>query len=321
MTGYLCAAVAVVAWGIEYVLIKEGATSVDPLLAGSVIFLAAAVFLAIHTAINGEPLAFLRSWKLNMLVGIVGFGCNAMWIYGMRTTSVVNAAVLGRADILFTFLLSVPLFRERIRPGAWRYAPLMLCGIILTTCIDVSQLRFGALGDYLVLGSAFLLTINVFLIRKAMREIRGVSVALVNALVNALMFSVAYFLIGNGGGHGCAAVPPRALLILISCGFCSYLFFAGYYAGLKRLKVWEVRLLCLGVPVVAGTVGIVFGENIPGGGQLLGGALVLAGAVGIILSGRTAAAGRAVEIRLGAAPRRGPASESSITNIKYGVVK
>lgn len=288
MTGYLCAAVAVVAWGIEYALVKEGVTSLEPLLAGSVIFLAAAVFLAIHAAISGEPLAFLRSWKLNMLVGIVGFGCNVMWIYGMRTTSVVNAAVLGRADILFTFLLSVPLFRERIRSGAWCYAPLMLCGIILTTRIDISQLQFGALGDYLILGSALLLTINAFLIRRAMREIRGVSVALGNALVNALMFSAAYFLVGDGGGNGFAAVPLRTLLILFSCGFCSYLFFAGYYAGLKRLKVWEVRLLCLGVPVVAGVVGIAFGENIPGGGQLLGGVLVLAGAAGIILSGKRA---------------------------------
>lgn len=320
MTGYLCTVVAVVAWGFEYALVKEGVKSLDPLLAGSMIFLAAAVFLASHAAISGEPLAFLRSWRLNMLVGIVGFGCNALWIYGMRTTSVVNAAVLGRADILFTFLLSVPLFRERIRPGAWCYAPLMLCGIILTTRIDISQLRFGVLGDYLILGSAFLLTINVFLIRRAMREIRGVSVALGNVLVNALMFSAAYFLTGDGGGHGFAAVSSRSLLILISCGFCSYLFFAGYYAALRRLKVWEVRLLGLGVPVVAGVAGIAFGENIPGGGQLLGGALVLAGAAGIILSGRTAAAGRAVEI-IDAAPRRNPTKDGSITNIKYGVVK
>ncbi len=286
MKGYLYILSAITAWGFEYVLVKAAGPETSPFLAGTVIFGIAGILLMGSLLCRGklDMERMQRNLKSMLLIGLVSAACNVCWITGTQLTTVTNAAVLGRTDIMFTLLLTALIFHERIRKAALLFVPVMLTGVWLVLDLKPDRLSFGYTGDWLVIVSALLLSVNAFIIKRNLQDAGGTLLALGNCTVNIAVFAAVQLLYAPNGFL--TEKTWNTLPALAGCGVCSFLFFIGYYQSLKVLPVWEVRLLSLAVPVVAAASGyFILGETAsPGnaGGMLL----VMAGAAGILLTGR-----------------------------------
>jgi drug/metabolite transporter (DMT)-like permease len=187
---------------------------------------------------------------------------------------------------MFTLLLSLLLFGNAGGRRALFAVPVMLAGVLLTMQVNLRDVQLGNTGDWLILGGAFFLACNAFLIKKIMDDVHGLQVAAVNCLVNVAVFAAVFVAVEPPGAL--AACPPAIWLALLLCGACCFLFFVGYYAALKVMPVWEVRLLCLAVPVVAALAGWIAFDTAPTATQAVGATLILGGAGTIILRGRRA---------------------------------
>ncbi|OGV47672.1 MAG: hypothetical protein A2017_21935 [Lentisphaerae bacterium GWF2_44_16] len=291
MKGYLFIFAAVTAWALEYVLIKKAVNVINPFLAGTVIFIFVTLLLTPFILFRrNEIQSMKKAWKNILWVGIIGALCNIFWLYGTKYTSVANVSILGRTDVLFTFIFSYFVFHEKIRRIALLCVPLMLAGIFLTSSVDLRNMDIGTAGDCMIIVSAFFLSVNAYSIKKAMKDVSGIAVAFANTLINSIIFS----LLALFQKDACELIPAGNIvpfLSLVFCGLFSFVFFVSYYASLKRLPVWEVRLLCLGLPVLTFIASWIFGEGFPSGVQILGSALILLGAMGIILSNSGAKVG------------------------------
>jgi drug/metabolite transporter (DMT)-like permease len=303
LTAHIALLFAVLAWGIEYVLIKASTQSQSPLVVGLGTFVVAAVLFGLRLGLRAArgheavfapgigneaaaeermvPPAIRVPWRLLLVIGIIGSAINILLIYGQKLTTTASASALGRTDILFTILLAALIFGERIRRIHLFVLPVMLAGIYLVTGIRITALDFGSTGDYLILGSTFLLSLNAFVIKRAARRLDSFFIAFVNTTINALVF-LALILV-SGTWSALVAVPASSWLLIGAIGVCGFVFMGGYYIGLHRLPVLEVRLLLLLVPVVTVLAGWVALGSLPTVRESTGMPLIIMGAAALVL--------------------------------------
>lgn len=79
----------------------------------------------------GQLRAVFASWRLSGLVGITGVLGSACWFTAMTIQQVAYVRTLGMIELVFTFLVSLLIFRERPSPREWLGTLLLLGGILL----------------------------------------------------------------------------------------------------------------------------------------------------------------------------------------------
>jgi len=288
---YLCLFAAVITWGVEYPLMRYCSNRIGFLRTGAIMFSVAAVLLGLTLLVRQTHRKRMPTLSWNvfpyrnlLLVGLLGFGVNIFGIWGIKLTTVTNSSTLARSDVLFSLLLSSFVFHEPISKWAFACAPVMLAGIFLLAGIRIGQIHVGHAGDYLMLASALCLSLNAYAIKRAVQRVSGFTVGLFNAtIIGTLFITVAL------AAHGPTEILKFDLSILrpaLLLGTLTFIFFTTYNVSLRTIPVWEVRLLCLIVPVVATMVGWVWLKEVPSPLQWLGMALVTAGAAGIIVARR-----------------------------------
>ena len=256
------------------------------------------------TVRSGAVRVFPGPGAARMPVGViaaiagVGICANMTGLAGARLTETVNVATLARTDVLFSLFLSLWVMHERVDRWAFLFVPVMLAGICLQTGLFARATGLGNPGDWLVLGSAFCLAVNGFLIKRAAQHVSGLVIGLCNAGVNAVVFTMATMLT-SGREALCAPWRAREMVPLMILGVLTFVFFASYNTALRTLPVWEVRLLCLAAPVVAALAGWVWLHEQPSWTQWTGMTLVGGGAAGIVWlrrGGRPVTNGNTMEI-------------------------
>ncbi len=281
MKSYLYIIAATMALAMEYLLVKA-AEDISVYLLGIVMFAVSGILLA---AVSPRQKAVPGAWKRFLpgafAVGLIGSCCNLLWIGGTRLTSVANASALGRMDIVFTLFLSALIFKEEIPRRMWPFIGITLFGgalIVQFFSLDIAGM--GNIGDGLIVGAAFMLSLNSFIIKRLSKPLGPVRLAAFNCGINVLVFTIASIFLGEI--NNILKLSGNTWLILLSCGVCSFVFFAGYYSGVRELPVWKVRLIALTAPVFTAFGGwILFGETFSDQ-TFIGIIMVLTGAAALI---------------------------------------
>ncbi|NQU39845.1 MAG: DMT family transporter [Lentisphaerae bacterium] len=290
MIAYVALAIAILAWGLEYPLMKSVSAELGPMATGAVMFSVAAFLLGAQLAVRGtfrrERLPDRQTLGRLLLIGLIGFLLNAAVLLAVRMTSVTNVATLARTDVLFSLLLAAFIFREKVDRSAWWTTPLMLAGIYLLTGIVTRPFGMGNGGDALVLLSAFLVALNAYIIRHTAQRVDPTLIGFVNTATNSALFVVAALLVPPHSAGMLALGVAFAHPVALELGCIAAIFFASYYIALRALPVWRVRLLMLMIPVVAALAGTFWlDENITAI-EAMGMALICAGAAGAVLPKR-----------------------------------
>ena len=80
---------------------------------------------------KNEIVQVLRSWRSSALVGIAGVLGSACWFTAMSLQQVAYVRALGQIELVFTFMASIFLFRERITRMEAAGCVLIVAGILL----------------------------------------------------------------------------------------------------------------------------------------------------------------------------------------------
>ncbi len=91
--------------------------------------LAMGVYFAIFD--RAELLKALRAWRLALVVGASGMAASAAWFAAMAIQQAAYVRAVGQIELVFTFFVSLVLFRERIRRWDYLGVCLLVGGILV----------------------------------------------------------------------------------------------------------------------------------------------------------------------------------------------
>ncbi|WP_019176726.1 DMT family transporter [Methanomassiliicoccus luminyensis] len=156
----------------QYVVIKTGLGSFDPLMFGAMTMTVGGLlaFLVVHRR-RGVDRRIFRHWEVwaGALISVVMISCQYI---GLTMTSASVGGLIVGSNIIFVVPLSVVLFREPLGRGRAIGLALGLLGLVtITTGWDADSLDTGMfMGDLLLLVASFCIAANYPMTKLAVRH-------------------------------------------------------------------------------------------------------------------------------------------------------
>ncbi|GAB2044284.1 carboxylate/amino acid/amine transporter [Agathobaculum sp. TL06] len=282
-----------VIWGTYYVASQQTVAGMSVFSMGVYIRLIVMVFLTVLMALRGELKLLLQVrfvWPKLVTIGVLGFLLDATAFVGLSLGSASTGTALLKCDILMVAVISAVIYKTRLSWKQWCCIVVMLLGVFITMGLNPAHLELFNLGNLFYLLSALFVSINAFVIKSAQHDKRNPVcdnvVAYYNNFVCMLCFIAASAAAGSLGEiMNCIRTPYYGwMLLLASVG--QTLVYIVYYYDLRRFPVWFVKVFLLFMPVVASLICFfAFGEKLTAV-QLGGMAVILAGALGILMEQR-----------------------------------
>ncbi len=127
-------------FGISAVAYRSAALSLDgpnPIMQAAVTLACVTTFQTVFMLVwmlikdKNEIVQVARSWRSSSLVGLAGVTGSACWFTAMALQQVAYVRALGQIELVFTFMASIFLFRERITKMEAAGCVLIVAGILL----------------------------------------------------------------------------------------------------------------------------------------------------------------------------------------------
>jgi drug/metabolite transporter (DMT)-like permease len=280
-------------WGSFYVANKFSLTTLSPIFVGTSVRFLAMLFLLIYIFLKGE-LKNLFGVKpvLHKLIviGILGFSLDITAFLGLQLSTASNASILLKADVLFTNLISVFVFKQKFTKKDWLLTAVILFGTFLVIDVDFTNFHLNGIGDFLFIVSAFCVALNGFVIKSVQHdkrvEVKDTTVAFYNNSITFVIFLLLFLIFERQ--VPVAEIQSNSMVIfsVLYTGLMQTAIYVLYYYNLRILPVWIVRIMLLLMPIVASVISyFVLGETL-GWMQVVGMATVILGTMGIILEHR-----------------------------------
>lgn len=207
----------------------------------------------------------------------LGAVSNLLFFAGVGLLDPAISAICYRTELVFAVLLGMLTLGERLNRMEWGGFVLVVGGLAVIYYRGDAALGLGAL---VMVVSALIGVVSNWL---AKRTDPGVEVGLMVAArcLGSLALASVYVL---ATGRFDVNVPPLPL-VMVSLGALlgPFLSFVCYFAALRYMDFSKVSILRNSEPVFAAVYGLIFLGSLPGGRQLTGCALVLAGVVLVAL--------------------------------------
>ena len=281
LVGFLAAIFNAIVWGACAVLAKLALRDASWPVVGFLSFAGTSAIQLAWMLLFGRARLqqFAHAYRPLLLIGLVGSVINLLWFVGIDLSDPTSVSIIQRTQILFAILLGWLALRERPRPADLPAVGAMVVGFL------VMQLAGGsfearAVGNLLVLASAFLLALNSLLIKKLSFTTSVAVISLGNCMLIA--FAIGCVCVATGADFSAVRKPACALAIAAMSLSLTGSFLL-YYFALSRLEIWKVSVLLLLVPVTTSVLqSPVLGEKLTPR-QIVGMVLIIAGAVVLIL--------------------------------------
>lgn len=282
-----------VIWGAYYVASHKAVEQMSVFTVGIVIRLLTLVLLTGVMLARRELGALLRVrgvLPLLLLIGVMGFLLDLTAFIGLSLSPAGAGTALLKTDIIFVNLISVFLYHQKFTLREWLFTFVMLFGVLLVMNLDIAHISLGGRGAIFFILSALFVSINAFLIKSAQRSrvcpVSNDVIAYYNNFVTMLLFTAAAFAQGTLGQLRAFGTNGFVTAALVAAGLGQTGIYLVYYYDLARFPVWLVKVFLLFMPIVAAVISFVlFGEKMSAE-QCAGIAVVLLGALGILMEQR-----------------------------------
>lgn len=276
--GFL-ALLVVVAWGLNFVVIKVGLHHMPPLLLAGLRFLLVAFPAIFFVARPKVPLALLLGYGLTISFGQFAFLFCAIK-FGMPAGLV---SLVLQAQAFFTMALGAFVFGERFQRKQLAGITLAIIGVLVLIEASLNGQHIAMLGFMLTLAAAFSWACGNIFNKKIMQHSpRPAVMSLVvwSALIPILPFLLSSLLL-EGADHitqSLITIDMTTILSLLYLAFVATILGYGIWGALLgRYETWRVAPLSLLVPVVGlASAAVLLGETLTGM-QLAGAVLIMAG--------------------------------------------
>lgn len=275
----LLAMLVVVAWGLNFVVIKVGLHNMPPLMLAGLRFVLVAFPAILFVARPKVPLRLLLGYGLTISFGQFAFLFCAIK-FGMPAGL---ASLVLQAQAFFTIILGAGVFGERLQIKQLVGITLAVVGVLVLIESSLNGQHVPLLGFLLTLAGAFSWACgNIFNKKIMQHSSRPAIMSLVvwSALIPIVPFMVAS-LIFDGPAlmlQSVVSIDFTTLLSLVYLAFVATILGYGIWGTLLgRYETWRVAPLSLLVPVVGmASAAFLLGETLSAL-QLVGAVLVMAG--------------------------------------------
>lgn len=154
--GYVAAFLSALLVGSISTASKPVLSNINPLLLASVVYLLAATVASPLASKSSLRSIQKKDWFLILAISSLGaILAPSLFFVGLQQTSASDTAILSNGETIFTVLLALALFKERLRLRGHLAVALVLCGLVIVT----TNLQFtGTLTDLKKEGNLFVLT-------------------------------------------------------------------------------------------------------------------------------------------------------------------
>ena len=156
--GYLAAILSALCFGSISTLAKPTLDAINPLVLTCVIYLVASISL---TPITLKKKTLFQKNDLLLILGISIAGAviaPLLFFYGLHMTSASNTAVISNVEIVFTVIIAILFFKEKIN----RIGYVGLIMVVVGTMVVTSNLQFSDSEFYLDIGSILVIGSGLF---------------------------------------------------------------------------------------------------------------------------------------------------------------
>ncbi|MGF6435626.1 O-acetylserine/cysteine exporter [Kosakonia cowanii] len=275
----LLAMLVVVAWGLNFVVIKVGLHAMPPLMLAGLRFLLVAFPALLFVARPKVPMRLLLGYGLTISFGQFAFLFCAIK-FGMPAGL---ASLVLQAQAFFTIILGAGIFGERLQVKQLAGIALAVVGVLVLIQASFTGQHIPLLGFMLTLAGAFSWACgNIFNKKIMQHSSRPAVMSLVvwSALIPIVPFMVCS-LIFDGPAlmlESVVAIDTTTLLSLVYLAFIATILGYGIWGTLLgRYETWRVAPLSLLVPVVGMASAALLLDEKLSAMQLAGAVLVMAG--------------------------------------------
>ncbi|SCC51699.1 O-acetylserine/cysteine exporter [Kosakonia oryziphila] len=275
----LLAMLVVVAWGLNFVVIKVGLHSMPPLMLAGLRFVFVAFPAILFVARPSIPLRLLLGYGLTISFGQFAFLFCAIK-FGMPAGL---ASLVLQAQAFFTIILGAGVFGERLQSKQLIGISLAVLGVLVLIESSLNGQHIPLVGFVLTLAAAFSWACGNIFNKKIMQH--GSRPAVMSLVVWSALIPIVPFMVASLVLDGPALmlrslvnIDTTTLLSLAYLAFVATIIGYGIWGSLLgRYETWRVAPLSLLVPVVGMASAAILLEETLSTLQLAGAVLVMGG--------------------------------------------
>lgn len=276
---YLLVNLATLLWAGNITLGRILAGQVGPLtLTAARVTIAGLLFALLLRRLSSAERRPGADWPLLIGMALTGvFGFPVLLYFALRFTTASNASLINGAGPLVTALLAGWLLRERLHVHQAAGAVLSLAGVFLIIGGDMALARGGGpnLGDLIMLFNVVLWGLYSVMSRVVTRRRSTVSAT---AFSTWAALPLLWPLALGEWRQTPPTISPALIAAVIFIGiFPAFLAFLAWNEGVRRAGPSGAMAFYNMLPVYGALLGAIFLGERPGVGQIMGGALVIAG--------------------------------------------
>ncbi len=241
MIGYLPAAIAALLFGSVSTIAKPILYDINPLLLSFLVYLISGLTLT-PTARNLGQHFEKKDYVLLITTAISGAAiAPAMFFFGLKETTAADGSVLVNGEIVFSVLLAMLFFKERLNPVGFASVALVLIGVtIITTNLDFNNLQLKAnYGNLLIIGATFFWGLDNNISKILSRKMPIPKLIQLKSFIGGTILFVLTVLLGIPLIINLAQIPYIVLLGIV--GFAASLYF--FLQSLRKIGTVKTILI------------------------------------------------------------------------------
>lgn len=238
--GYGCAFVSSALFGSITTLAKPTVDAVNPLVLASLVSLIAA---AILWPLKGKtkPKWTTKNYGMILSVSILGAVlAPALYFVGLEYTTATNATILSNSEIVFTIVIALMFFREKLNRFGYLSFGLVGFGIfMITTDFDLSKIELANIGNLFVLATMACWALDNNISKVLTKHVEVATIIKLKSLIGGSILAVIVLLSGIS-----FTIPTdniTNIVLLGGIGFAAPLFF--FYNAIKRIGAVRTILI------------------------------------------------------------------------------
>jgi drug/metabolite transporter (DMT)-like permease len=251
MIGYTSAIIGAILFGSVSTVAKPILSSVNPLLLSCLVYLISGV--AITPVVKRVKYSVRKKDYLLLLISSISGAAvaPAMFFMGLKLTTAIDSSLLSNGEIIFSILLALTAFGEKLNRIGYIAMALVIIGVIIVTTnlqFDSSLLKTN-IGNLLIIGATFFWGLDNNISRMLSHRIDITKIIQLKSFIGGIILLAFSVLLGISVSINLIEIPY--ILFLGIVGFAASLYF--FLQGLRKIGTVNT-LLILSLSSVFGLV-------------------------------------------------------------------
>ncbi|MGB6532980.1 MAG: DMT family transporter [Candidatus Nitrosopolaris sp.] len=238
--GYISAIIAALLFGCVSTVAKPIVSTLNPLMLASLVYLISG--LAITPVVKSKLSLSKKDYSLLFVTSISGAAiAPAMFFSGLKLTTAADGSLLSNGEIIFSIILALTLFGEKLNRIGYVAMALILTGVIIVSTnleFDRSLLKVNA-GNLLIIGATLFWGLDNNISRILSHRINITRIIQLKSFIGGFIILVLGLLLGIPVNINLTEIPYILLLGIL--GFAVSLYFL--LQGLSKIGTTNTMLI------------------------------------------------------------------------------